>query len=108
MLLSGRARGHSSACYGTTTAPYLPTSLTNVELIGIPRTFLRPCYAMSKTTGRGPLSAGMCLRARYAMSGTEMADRGICLCSRYAMSGTNMAYRGTRLDACAARGGGGA
>eukprot|EP00961_Rhodomonas_salina_P112726 1516425-Rhodomonas_salina.1 len=38
-----------------------------------------------------------CLRACYAMSGTDLAHAAICLRARYAMSGTDVAYGATAL-----------
>eukprot|EP00961_Rhodomonas_salina_P290768 3929167-Rhodomonas_salina.4 len=35
----------------------------------------------------------ICLRARYAMSGTVIACCALCLRARYAMSGTAVPYR---------------
>eukprot|EP00961_Rhodomonas_salina_P243259 3287107-Rhodomonas_salina.4 len=37
------------------------------------------------------VSSPSCLRAHYAMSGTELARRAICLRECYAMSGTEIA-----------------
>eukprot|EP00961_Rhodomonas_salina_P272133 3677535-Rhodomonas_salina.3 len=43
------------------------------------------------------LRYSIALRARYAMSGTDLAYAGICLRACFAMSGTDLAYGATRL-----------
>eukprot|EP00961_Rhodomonas_salina_P139218 1873633-Rhodomonas_salina.1 len=57
-------------------------------------TCLRACYAMS---GTDIAYGATCLRACYAVSGTDMAHGAVCLGACYAMSGTDIAYGGTRL-----------
>eukprot|EP00961_Rhodomonas_salina_P154898 2086405-Rhodomonas_salina.6 len=44
------------------------------------------------------VGSAICLRARYAMSGTDLAYTTICLRARYAMSGTDLPYGATRMS----------
>eukprot|EP00961_Rhodomonas_salina_P212319 2867045-Rhodomonas_salina.2 len=41
--------------------------------------------------GSSPVRYPICLRASYAMSGTDMAYGASCLCASFAMSGTGRA-----------------
>eukprot|EP00961_Rhodomonas_salina_P267808 3618292-Rhodomonas_salina.1 len=67
-----------------------------------------PCPVLTKDSmplpGKGyaemdeehPVCSAICLRACYAMSGTDLAYGAICLRSCYAMSGTDLGYAATR------------
>eukprot|EP00961_Rhodomonas_salina_P008361 113604-Rhodomonas_salina.1 len=57
-------------------------------------TCLRACYAIS---GTDLLCIAICLRNCYAMSGTDLLSIVICLRACYAMSGTDLAYGVTVL-----------
>eukprot|EP00961_Rhodomonas_salina_P253547 3426504-Rhodomonas_salina.5 len=48
--------------------------------------------AGAREGGGGGCSTGIALRARYAMSGTDVGNRSVCLRARHVLSGTEQAY----------------
>eukprot|EP00961_Rhodomonas_salina_P238040 3217177-Rhodomonas_salina.1 len=88
-----------ASVYWLCVAPYRNSRST------IPRLVLKSCYGATRpyaplvppSLSRPSAVPATSLRARYAMSGTEIAYAAIGLRDRYAMPGTELAYGAMRL-----------